>query len=56
MTAYEQAKIRFPQLVAFIDLDKFRHIVDKYRGICNVKYFTYWNQLLTLIFRQMSNR
>ena len=34
-------KYVFSQLVAFMDSDKFRHIVDKYRGNLYVKYFTY---------------
>ena len=46
----------FSQLVAFMDSDKFRHIVDKYDGNRYVKHFTCWNQLLTLMFGQLSNR
>ena len=49
-------KYVFSQLVAFMDSDKFRHIVDKYRGNLYVKHFTCWNQLLTLMFGQLSNR
>ena len=49
-------KYVFSQLVAFMDSDKFRHIVDKYRGNRYVKHFTCWNQLLTLMFGQLSNR
>jgi hypothetical protein len=40
-------KYVFSQLVAFMDSDKFRHIVDKYGGNRYVKHFTCWNQLLT---------
>ena len=49
-------KYVFSQLVAFMDSDKFRHIVDKYRGNRYVKHFTCWNQLLTLMFGQLGNR
>ena len=49
-------KYVFSQLVAFMDSDKFRHIVDKYDGNRYVKHFTCWNQLLTLMFGQLSNR
>ena len=49
-------KYVFAQLVAFLDDNKFRHIVDKYGGNRYVKYFTCWNQLLTLMFGQLSNR
>ena len=49
-------KYVFAQLVAFLDDNKFRHIVDKYGGNRYVKHFTCWNQLLTLMFGQLSNR
>ena len=49
-------KYVFAQLVAFLDDNKFRHIVDKYDGNRYVKHFTCWNQLLTLMFGQLSNR
>ena len=49
-------KYVFSQLVAFMDSDKFRHIVDKYGGNRYVKHFTCWNQLLTLMFGQLGNR
>lgn len=39
-----------------MDKDKFRHLVDKYHGNCYVKHFTCWNQLLALMFGQLSNR
>ncbi|MBP3213252.1 MAG: DUF4372 domain-containing protein, partial [Bacteroidaceae bacterium] len=45
-------KYVFAQLVAFLDDNKFRHIVDKYDGNRYVKHFTCWNQLLTLMFGQ----
>ena len=50
------AKYVFAQLVEFLDKDKFRHLVDKYGGNRYVKNFTCWNQLLALMFGQLSNR
>ena len=49
-------KYVFAQLVEFLDKDKFRHLVDKYNGNRYVKSFTCWNQLLALMFGQLSNR
>ena len=49
-------KYVFAQLVEFLDKDKFRHLVDKYNGNRDVKSFTCWNQLLALMFGQLSNR
>ena len=51
-----KSKYVFAQLVEFLDYDQFRHIVDKYRGNLYVKHFTCWNQLLTLMLGQLSNR
>ncbi|WP_072541279.1 IS4 family transposase [Bacteroides mediterraneensis] len=48
-------KYIFAQLVEFLDKDKFRHLVDKYNGNRYVKSFTCWNQLLALMFGQLSN-
>ena len=49
-------KYVFAQLLEFLDYDKFRHLVDKYDGNKYVKYLTCWNQLLALMFGQLSNR
>lgn len=49
-------KYVFAQLVSFLNEDKFRRIVDKYQGNRYVKHFTCWNQLLALMFGQLSNR
>ena len=49
-------KYVFAQLVKFLDNDKFRHLVDKYDGDKYVKSYTFWNQLLTLMFGLLSNR
>lgn len=49
-------KYVFAQLVKFLDSDKFRHLVDKYEGDRYIKSYTCWNQLLTMMFGQLSNR
>jgi hypothetical protein len=49
-------KFVFAQLVAFLDRNKFNYIVRKYDGDKYVKHFTCWNQLLALMFGQLSNR
>ena len=51
-----KSKYVFAQLVDFLDKDKFRHFVDKYEGNQYVKHFTCWNQLVALMFGQLSNR
>ena len=49
-------KFVFAQLVVFLDRNKFNYIVRKYDGDKYVKHFTCWNQLLALMFGQLSNR
>ena len=49
-------KYVFAQLIEFLNNDKFRRLVDKYDGNRYVKYLTCWNQLLALMFGQLSNR
>ena len=49
-------KFVFSQIVSFLDRNKFNHIVRKYGGDKYVKHFTCWNQLLCLMFGQLSNR
>ena len=49
-------KYVFAQLVGFLDNFKFLRIVKKYEGDKYVKSYTCWNQLLTLMFGQLSNR
>lgn len=46
----------FAQLTDFIDRNHFNYLVRKYDGDKYVKRFTCWNQLLTLMFGQLSNR
>ena len=49
-------KYVFAQLIEFLNNDKFSYIVRKYNGDKYVKHFTCWNQLLALMFGQLSNR
>ncbi|TYP86364.1 uncharacterized protein DUF4372 [Sphingobacterium allocomposti] len=49
-------KFVFSQLVSFLDRNKFNYIVRVYQGDKYVKHFTCWNQLLALMFGQLSNR
>ncbi len=51
-----QDKYIFAQLVSFLDRNKFNYIVRKYDGDRYVKHFTWWNQLLALMFGQLSAR
>lgn len=49
-------KFVFSQLTGFLDRNKFNYIVRRYDGDKYVKHFTCWNQLLALMFGQLSNR
>ena len=49
-------KYVFAQLVSVMDNFKFLRIVKKYDGDKYVKSFTCWNQLLTMMFGQLTNR
>ena len=51
-----QDKYVFAQLTSFLYRSKFNRIVSKYDGDKYVKHFTCWNQLLALMFGQLSNR
>ena len=51
-----QDKYVFSQLVSFLDRNHFNYLVRKYGGDRYVKSFTCWNQLLTMIFSQLSIR
>lgn len=46
----------FVQLVQLMDCNHVNYLVRKYDGDKYVKSYTYCNQLLTLIFGQLSNR
>ena len=47
-------KYVFVQLVSFLDIFKFRRIVQKYYGDKYLKLFTCWNQLLVMMFAQFT--
>ena len=49
-------KYVFSQLTLFLDRNHFNYLVRKYEGDRYVKHFTCWNQLLALMFGQLSNR
>ena len=51
-----QDKYVFAQLVSFLNRSKFNRIVAKHEGDKYVKHFSCWNQLLALMFGQLSNR
>ena len=51
-----QDKFVFAQLSSFLDRNKFNYIIRKYGGDKYVKHMTCWNQLLALMFGQLSNR
>ena len=51
-----QSKYVFAQLTAFLDRNHFNYLARKYEGNRYVKHFTCWNQLLGLMFGQLSNR
>lgn len=49
-------KFVFAQIVAFLDKEKFRYIVQTNDGDRYIKHFSCWNQLLTLMLGQLSAR
>ena len=49
-------KYIFAQLTSFLDRDHFKYLVKKYNRNHYVKHFTCWNQLLAMMFGQLSNR
>ena len=51
-----QDKYVFAQLTAFLNRTQFNNFVRKYDGNRYVKQFTCWNQLLAMMFGQLSNR
>ncbi|HAJ99672.1 MAG TPA: IS4 family transposase, partial [Bacteroidales bacterium] len=44
------------QIVEFFHQRVFDGIVEKYNGNKYVKHFTCWNQLLCMVFGQLTNR
>lgn len=51
-----QDKYVFAQLSTFMDRNHFNYLARKFGGDKYVKHFTCWNQLLALMFGQLSNR
>ena len=51
-----QDKFIFAQLVSFLNRNHFNYLVRKYESDKYIKFFSCWNQLLTLMFGQLSNR
>ena len=51
-----QDKFVFSQLTSFLDRNHFNYLTSKYDGNRYVKHLTCWNQLLALMFGQLSNR
>ena len=49
-------KYIFAQLIEFLPQKYFQRLVMKYEGDKYVKHFTCWNQLLVMMFGQLSNR
>ena len=49
-------KYVFSQLVEFLPQRIFDRLVTKYSGNKSVKHFTCWNQLLCMLFGQLSSR
>lgn len=49
-------KYVFAQLTQFLDRGKFNRIAAKYQGDRYIKSFSCWNQLLVMMFGQLSNR
>ena len=49
-----QDKYVFSQVVEFLNRNKFNRLVQKYNGDHYIKYYSYYNQLVTLIFGQLS--
>ena len=56
MTVMFQDKYVFAQLTAFLNRTQFNNYVRKYDEDRYVKHFTCWNQLLAMMFGQLSNR
>jgi len=50
-----QDKFIFAQLVDFLPYEEFKYIIKKYKGNKRVRGFSCWNQLLMMMFGQLSN-
>jgi hypothetical protein len=51
-----QGKYVFAQLVDFLPKAQFDYIVKKYGANKGIRSFTYWNQMLVMLFGQLSAR
>jgi hypothetical protein len=51
-----KGKYVFAQIVEFLPQRIFDRMVDKYNGNKYVKHFTCWNQMLCMVFGQLTNR
>ena len=51
-----QGQYVFSQLVSHLDINHFNYLARKYDGNKYVKHFSCWNQLLAMMFGQLSNR
>lgn len=49
-------KFVFAQLTRFLDRNHFNYLIKKYEGDKYIKSYTCWNQLLTMMFGQLSNQ
>ena len=49
-------KFVFAQLPQFLDRNHFNYLIKKYKGDKYIMIYTCWNQLLTMIFGQLSNQ
>jgi len=49
-------KYVFTQLIDFLPKRVFDGIVDRYSGDKYIRHFSCWNQMLTMIFGQLTNR
>jgi len=52
---YESREVCFPQIVEFLPQRVFARVVEEYNGNKYVKHFTCWNQLLCMLFGQLTN-
>ena len=48
-------KYVFAQVASFISPNDFNRFVNRYRGNFKIQHFTCWNQLMCMVFGQLSN-
>lgn len=51
-----EGKYVFAQIASFLPQRVFDGLVEKYKGNYRVKHFTCWNQMMSMMFGQISNR